>query len=409
MSVISGPEFPSPIKDVTNVTSWSSSNESVATINQSGLTIGLSEGTTTITASYGGLTYSAVLEVSQPILPPIITLVSPENNSNASNYSTIVFQYNATGSNALANATAYIFDSRGLGLTDADRDSLTLVVLPNLTFPFNSTGGSFSGDAIQITSGKPDAFRFNAGNVSTVFVIVNWSNNQSVTGAINPGVIIFIPFGQAYYSAVNGSPVPVEYGTGELNNVTSTLQYYYSDNESSVINFTWGAVRLCCTYINGSPVSSVDYNMTNLTIKIPEFINEQGESVAAVGGNDAVHAIHLFYDVNNRRFATEKNSSVISLTPFGTSRGGGNGYTIANTSVGTKTARGSILDNYGTSSVAIRYAKKLEVIGPVVYSATNSSALNGSVSSIQASLGNLSNGSYAWGIQACDTASNCAN
>ena len=62
--------------------SWSSRDESVATVNASGLVTGVAEGTATITASTGGVSGSATVSVSAPAVPVSVT-VSPSTGSVA--------------------------------------------------------------------------------------------------------------------------------------------------------------------------------------------------------------------------------------------------------------------------------------------------------------------------------------
>jgi uncharacterized protein YjdB len=58
-------------KDVTSQTTWTSSNPSVATIDNSGLATAVAVGTTTITATSGGITATTTLTVSNQVITSI--------------------------------------------------------------------------------------------------------------------------------------------------------------------------------------------------------------------------------------------------------------------------------------------------------------------------------------------------
>ena len=63
--------------DLTSTATWTSSNETVATIDASGLATGLAKGTTNITATQDGVTSNtAFLEVTAPPPPPTLTSIS---------------------------------------------------------------------------------------------------------------------------------------------------------------------------------------------------------------------------------------------------------------------------------------------------------------------------------------------
>jgi len=68
-------------QDLTSTATWTSSMAAVATINSAGLATSVAQGTTTITASFGGFTSSTTLGVTPGV--PVAINVSPQNSSFA--------------------------------------------------------------------------------------------------------------------------------------------------------------------------------------------------------------------------------------------------------------------------------------------------------------------------------------
>ena len=80
------------IKDLTSSVTWASATQSVATINSSGLAMGLAVGTSSITASLDGVNASTTLNVTAPVLVSIA--ITPANPSVAAG---LASQFTATG------------------------------------------------------------------------------------------------------------------------------------------------------------------------------------------------------------------------------------------------------------------------------------------------------------------------
>jgi hypothetical protein len=71
-----------PTADLTGTATWSSSDESVADVNTSGLAHGLIGGTTTISASLGTISGQTLVTVAPDTTPPQITLVTPPEGAS---------------------------------------------------------------------------------------------------------------------------------------------------------------------------------------------------------------------------------------------------------------------------------------------------------------------------------------
>ncbi len=100
-------------QDVTSLVSWSSSLTSVATISSSGLANGVAPGTTSISASYLGVSGSTNLNVNS-VTPPNVTSISPATGPAAGGTSVTIIGTNFTGATAVnfgTTSASFIFDS----------------------------------------------------------------------------------------------------------------------------------------------------------------------------------------------------------------------------------------------------------------------------------------------------------
>ena len=111
---------------VTNLSTWTSSNTAVATINSSGLATAVGSGTTTITATFNGVPGSTTLTVSTPVL--VVQWVF--GNSVNTNHSLILLTTPTPGNTLvfLVGLTAAGSYSPATGLTQQATASFTVLL-----------------------------------------------------------------------------------------------------------------------------------------------------------------------------------------------------------------------------------------------------------------------------------------
>jgi hypothetical protein len=146
-------------QNLTNQVQWVSSNVQVATVNSGGLATAVGSGTTTITASSGGVNGSGVLTVtisgasSQPTLAIIPTTASATFVGETTQF---IALGNLIGSAATQNLTGNVtWSSSDVSVATIDQNGLATAVQAN-TIPNSTTitaiGTSSTGSLISATS-----------------------------------------------------------------------------------------------------------------------------------------------------------------------------------------------------------------------------------------------------------------
>ena len=180
-------------QNLTNLVQWISSNVQVATVNSGGLATAVGSGTTTITASSGGVNGSGVLTVtisgasSQPILAIIPTSA---NATFAGETTQFIALGNLIGSAATQNLTGNVtWSSSDVSVATIDQNGLATAVEANIA-PNSTTitaiGTTSTGSLISATSVLTAA---NGGTVNLPTLAVYLAGTGTGTVTSSPGTI----------------------------------------------------------------------------------------------------------------------------------------------------------------------------------------------------------------------------
>jgi uncharacterized protein YjdB len=218
--------FPvAPGGDITTFVTWSSSDASVAVINNSGLATALTAGTTTITATSGTVSVSTTLTVTSATLSSIaITPADPGILSGATQ------QFTATGTfsdGTTQDITAQVtwsslnpyvaaVDSNGLATAIAT-GTVTItaiygVVTGSTTLTVNSKGQT----SISLTPANPvisvaatqqftATAKFSDGTTQDITTLAIWSSSNTIVAVINSGgLAVALAAGTTTITATSG-------------------------------------------------------------------------------------------------------------------------------------------------------------------------------------------------------------
>ena len=131
--------------------SWSSSNQSVATVDASGRVTGVAEGTATVTASTGGVSGLATVSVSAPAVPVSVT-VSPSTGSVAVG-ATLNLSAQAFDANGRVVAgVQFSWSSSDQSVATVDASGLVTGVAAGSATITASTGGVSGSAAVTVTN-----------------------------------------------------------------------------------------------------------------------------------------------------------------------------------------------------------------------------------------------------------------
>jgi hypothetical protein len=241
----------------------------------------------------------------------------------------------------ITGATALNLAYQGLDLQDTDYDPLTFTYVTGKSFPMDDSTGRNYTDAIQITSGKSNAFRPNAlhgagsaiTGTDTIFVGTGlYTGNGTATGinqwgisnATRCGFFFYNSSGSTFYDYTAG-PVP----------------YYYTSDKYA---------NIACSWV-GNVANTTSW--ARMQITVPEY-NEDSEATSSTAGDAKTNVTNVLFDVDGGNFYTTENSTTIS------SSGSVWAYnsTSPNKEVGYITPRGSVLKSFSSTNAQIWYALK---------------------------------------------------
>ena len=227
-------------QNLTNQVQWVSSNVQVATVNSGGLATAVGSGTTTITASSGGVNGSGVLTVtisgasSQPTLAIIPTTASATFVGETTQF---IALGNLIGSAATQNLTGNVtWSSSDVSVATIDQNGLATAVQAN-TIPNSTTitaiGTSSTGSLISATS-VLSVLSGGSVNLPTLAVYLAGTGTGTVTSS--PGTIAC------------GSPA-----AGATCSGTFTLSTFVTLTATPAAGSVFGGWSSNCTAVIGNP------------------------------------------------------------------------------------------------------------------------------------------------------------
>jgi hypothetical protein len=261
----------------------------------------------------------------------------------------------------------------GLDLTDDDYDTLQFARYTNQSITVKTDGTTLSGDWLIISSSKSNAFfqtgKTDTSGVSSVYVLMNPSSTTSDAGQTYNSTSIFYANTSSVF-ANSAAVTPVHYSATGIRQVfNNTLTYYVSSTDSAQIMFVDG--------VNGT--GSLLLSNNAFVIAVAEGTEDSDTTAAVDFGNGTVSGSHspywtFIYNQDTRQFVSDINSTTIGTNPFGYEAnsaadatgdyilGAFNstaGVSFANVEPKYISYRGSVADTYSTTSVTLKYAKKV--------------------------------------------------
>jgi uncharacterized protein YjdB len=236
--------------NLTEEVAWTSSNASVARVNDYGLTTGLAAGTSTITATYGSLTASTTLTVTAPTLQSIT--VTPSNASIAAGFTE---QYTATGT--FSNGTTQNITS---SVTWSSSNTRAATISTGLaeggaagSTTITATSGSITGSTtLTVTAATVQSIAVTPANPS---IVANATQQFIATGTYSNGATANLTE-EVTWTSSNASVARVnDYGlTTGLTAGTSTITATYgSFTASTTLTVVAPAASIALVSISVSP------------------------------------------------------------------------------------------------------------------------------------------------------------
>ena|GEM_PF-4899728 len=238
-------------KNVTNDASWSTSNSNVANISSQGVATGVTSGSTTVQASYGGQTGSAGLTVTQPPAPSVLHIsITPVQGTVGSGQ---LITYTATAHMSDRNtrnitteaawsiADPHVAGLNGPGLVIGLQAGVTTVKASYAGM--NATAGLFVEEPVlvrveilpveaAVEIGETVTFSasavFSDGSTSDVTSSANWNvDNPDLASITNPGAVEGVSPGSTFvtatYDGISGSASLTVTESGQTNVLEITV------------------------------------------------------------------------------------------------------------------------------------------------------------------------------------------
>jgi concanavalin A-like lectin/glucanase superfamily protein/Big-like domain-containing protein/ASPM-SPD-2-Hydin domain-containing protein len=318
-------------QDLTSSVSWNSSTPSAATINASGLAIGLATGQTTITASLGSISNSAVLTVTTVVLVSIA--VNPVNPSLLVGGTQ---QFTATGTYS-DNSTQDLTNSATWTSSNASAASI-------------SSTGLASGLAVGATTIGATVLSVSGSTTLTVTLSLHLLQSISITPA-NPSVAI----GQNQQFVATGL-----YADGTTQDLTSSVNWNSSQPSVAAIasgglatGLSGGSTTITAAVgaINASATLSVN------SIALVSIAVTPGNATIALGTNQQFAAIATYADGSTLDLTTSANWSSSSPPVAMTNASG----LATSASVGQTTITAAAVGITGSSTLTVTAATLVSI------------------------------------------------
>ena len=259
-------------ENATNKTiKWSSSNSTVATVNEMGIITAVSEGTTTVTGSVDGKSAACIVTVSTSIIPVTEIMLNKSSTNlivGGTDYLTVfILPNNATNKNVnwLSSAPEIVYVDTNGKITalkegsatitacsaDGQKTATCIVYVTNIAV----TGITLNKTALTLLQGDSETLTATVTPYNATNKTITWSSSNDYVAQIEDGKVTGLHEGTAVItaSADNGNKTATCIVTvkskaaitmktsGQLSEVTFRLQFEkYDEGESSTVLIDWG-------------------------------------------------------------------------------------------------------------------------------------------------------------------------
>ncbi len=324
---------------ITEDVTWTSSNETVATIDAAGLATALAEGTTTIGAALEGVSDSATLTVIGPVVLESI-LVEPQDESTPVDRTQ---QFTATGTYtdestaditgdvtwASSNETVATIDADGLVTVQAEgtaditaalegvSGSATLTGLPPSTAPLESIAVTPAGASVEVGQNQQYTATGTYTDDGTAVITgdVTWaSSNETVATIDAAGLATVLSEGTTNITAtldeisgltaltgvvvatlesITVTPADASIGEGETQQYTATGTYSDSSEQDLTADVTWDSSDTGVATIDSAGLATaVSAGTSTITATLGE-VSDSAEITVTAAGAPNIPAGHL--------------------------------------------------------------------------------------------------------------------
>jgi uncharacterized protein YjdB len=216
LGILTSNILPSNATDTT--VTWTSSNETIATIDQAGIVTAITAGETTITAvaTNGGLEAVASVQVATPVTGLTISPQSKEMNIGSTvSFAASILPSNATDTTVAwtsSDVTIATIDQAGI-VTAIAVGETTITAIANdggleavasvTVLPTKVTGVTIDPTSIQIYLGSTGSLKANISPTNATDTTVTWtSSNETIATIDQSGVVTAIAVGEVTITAV---------------------------------------------------------------------------------------------------------------------------------------------------------------------------------------------------------------
>jgi Big-like domain-containing protein len=331
-------------------TSWSSSNTAVATVDNTGLATGVSQGTVTITASIGYASGTATLTVTQPDTPPV---ASPDTFQAIGNVTIPVPAPGVLGNDTdsetpsgISAVPGTVTSANGGTVTIAADGSFTYLSASGFTgtdsFDYMVTDGTLA-DTGTVTMNVPNRVWFvdNSGAVpgdgrdSSPFAQLFSADSAST------GETVFVRYGNgsAYPDGFNFDNGQSLIGQGVTSNVTAVV-----NGQSIVLLAAGSAPTVTFTAVGGATLRLAQNN----TVQGLNVLSTAGDAISGSGFGTFTASVVDVAATGGAGVDLTNGTAAATFTTLSSSNSTGNGVRLA--SVGGSLSAGAGVIN-GADSV----------------------------------------------------------
>lgn len=314
-------------QNLTSGVAWSVSNSAVATISNSGLATGKSQGSVSVTATSGTVSNSANLSVTISLVSIAVTPALPK----------------------IAPGTSLQFQAIGT-FSDGSTQDVTRTVNWLSSFPATATISNSiptNGLAMALTPGKSTAITASSGSISSVPATLTVSNANLSSIAITPAITT-MPLDVVQQFTATGT-----FSDGSTQDITNAATW--TSSNSTLVSITASGAATARSVGSGSATitaasGSVSANL-QLTVNAANLTSisiQQGSTVTLADGTSTkLVATGLFNDGSTRDVSLQatwssSNPAFATVQPSGNVQSVSPGLTTVTAALGSQSASVSI-------------------------------------------------------------------